>query len=1543
MNRIIPQNTIFILDKKTDRIVAHIPEEEYWADNYIEDFKKGGFLDFKTFSYGRAAPYLGKMNRAIFMGDDGYYREMVITRSKQRKKNMVVNSKATYHELKVDKPIQPITLEGQTVRSAGTFVLKGTDWTLGITQDTSIQTVAFEEDINPFDAIHQVAKIFGLEIRFRIETKGSKVSGRYVDLVKRVGEWRGRVIETGHDLIDAEKIEDTDNVYTALVGLGPIREDGTRERVEVTNEAARINWVRKGKHRWGKFEPSLSGEEFSREKLIELTEKELQRQISAAVQFKVDGADIEHISGLSHQKIRIGDNLRIKATDYNPAMLLDARIIRREGSIKKRTRKTYTLGEYLEHSEEEVNALKKDLRNLLKTKAKIIYSDTPPEDKGVIWIDTSDPDQDLWKRWDEDSGKWMTGPGGPQGPQGDQGPQGLQGIQGEKGDQGIQGPPGEDGQPSYTHIAYANSSDGSEDFSVGDSTGKEYIGMYVDFNSTDSTDPSDYEWTKIKGEKGDQGIPGPEGEDGQTPYFHTAWADSADGNTNFSTTDPTDRDYIGTYTDFTQADSNNPDDYKWSKIKGERGDRGPTGRNLMLNTDQTFSWSSTDYENSERISNEMKIADSVKPDFKGRTFTVSYEARTTDLVYGTTNPWLGFQLRTDFTDGDYSYAIDLGSQAIPEGTSDGWIKVTDTVTMADKEIDRISDNVTVLMRDATGDVEIRKIKVEFGDVATEWSPAPEDLVGPEGPQGPQGERGLQGPQGDQGIQGPPGEDGQPSYTHIAYADSADGTVNFSTSNPDRDYIGMYVDSTVNDSTNPADYNWTRTKGLKGDQGIPGPEGADGQTSYLHIAYADSSDGSVGFTTSNATGKVYIGQYTDFTQADSTDYTKYTWTKVKGDKGDKGDTGPEGPQGPQGIPGEDGADGQMYYTWIKYADDSSGNGIANYPDGKEYIGIAHNKTTSTESSDPTEYTWSKILGPQGPTGPQGDPGPTGPQGPQGIEGPPGEDGNPTYTWIRYADDANGNGMSNFPDGKSYIGIAPNKLTQTEGTDPADYTWSKYEGPKGDKGDQGDTGPQGPEGPTGPTGPEGPQGPQGIEGPQGPNIVDDATTFGQAFVTIGNNYYYQSTIDGANSGSWFRIAKNTGNRAFGRFLLKDTTSSTHQTVSFEASIHYGKSPFIAVNSSSNYSNVAFSKVRLVYNGTYDEVYLEVYIPSTTRDYLSAHFWLTDNIQDSGWIGLDWEAGGVPEGYSTYERKCTYGNAVQDIADDAKVTTDLWKYEDTTYINGGQIYTNSITANQISVSNLSAISVDLGTVTAGDITTDAFINVGTNLSVGDEIVLGSPNDSGTKIIRFFYDQEATPSGSIGTIQNDYIRATTSGSVHNIEISASGDLSLYSSEAIELMGAYVDIGSTTADVVIDGDILEIASDQLVVNNSAQFLGSITASGTFNASSNVNFGSGAEEFEFFASSGNVYIGGELRTRNGQSGKCSVGGAGSGIANGDAVASTFVQFPMKSAVAPSSISFSAASNNSPPNASYINQEGFNFYVERVNTASYMYWTGSWSY
>ena len=308
-----------------------------------------------------------------------------------------------------------------------------------------------------------------------------------------------------------------------------------------------------------------------------------------------------------------------------------------------------------------------------------------------------------------------------------------------------------------------------------------------------------------------------------------------------------------------------------------------------------------------------------------------------------------------------------------------------------------------------------------------------------------------------------GASGTPVYTWIKYADSATGS-GISDSPDGKTYIGLaYNKSTPIESDLPGDYTWSLFRGEQGPegpqgaqgfrgaqgpqgaQGIPGPVGPDGRPTYTWIAYSDSPNGANMYQVPTAT-TTYIGIVPNrATDIESTNPDDYVWSKFKGDQG------VQGPRGPDGKP---------TYTWIKYASSAAGAGMSDDPTGKDYIGFAYNKPTDQESTTPADYTWSLIKGPQGP------------QGTQGVQGPVGPDGRPTYTWIAYSDSPNGANMYQIPTATTtYIGIAPNKTTDVESTNPADYAWSKF---KGDQGVQGPQGPQGAEGPQGPRGPEGGRG-------------------------------------------------------------------------------------------------------------------------------------------------------------------------------------------------------------------------------------------------------------------------------------------------------------------------------------------------------------------------------------------------------------------------------------------------------------------------------------
>lgn len=223
------------------------------------------------------------------------------------------------------------------------------------------------------------------------------------------------------------------------------------------------------------------------------------------------------------------------------------------------------------------------------------------------------------------------------------------------------------------------------------------------------------------------------------------------------------------------------------------------------------------------------------------------------------------------------------------------------------------------------------------------------------------------------------------------------------------------------------------KGDTGPQGVQGPKGADGTPRYTWIRYADNASGS-GISNS-PTGKTYIGfAYNKTTATESNTPSDYTWSLIKGEKGD------------QGVPGAKGADGKTTYTWIKYSDNSTGSGMYDTPKSTtQYIGIAVNKTTATESNTPSDYTWSKFKGDDGADG-------------KGIKS----------TAVTYQVSTSGTTPPTGTWNSSIPSVAANQylwtrtvITYTDNTTSTSYSVGKM-GANGAKGDKGDTGPAGADG-------------------------------------------------------------------------------------------------------------------------------------------------------------------------------------------------------------------------------------------------------------------------------------------------------------------------------------------------------------------------------------------------------------------------------------------------------------------------------------------------
>lgn len=306
------------------------------------------------------------------------------------------------------------------------------------------------------------------------------------------------------------------------------------------------------------------------------------------------------------------------------------------------------------------------------------------------------------------------GPQGAIGPKGDQGEkgekgerglQGLQGLQGVKGDQGIPGPKGADGRTQYTHVAYADTISGSG-FSQTNAD-KAYIGVYFDFNSTDSVNPADYRWTRWKGRDGADGLPGKAGADGRTPYVHFAYSDNADGS-GLTTIDNGQR-YFGHYSDYEKPDSSDKTKYKWVDrwAKVEVG-----GRNLLRGSKGPFipDRKPANFDNNVLYAGNTSISME-----QGKEYIISAKTDGNFTAHHDGNKesdnvvlWI-----MDKNVRNYQIVSDLKTGTT--GTRFVWNRPSGIYHL----------RVNTYHRVATKSV--WDVKIEQGTIKTDWSPAPEDI------------------------------------------------------------------------------------------------------------------------------------------------------------------------------------------------------------------------------------------------------------------------------------------------------------------------------------------------------------------------------------------------------------------------------------------------------------------------------------------------------------------------------------------------------------------------------------------------------------------------------------------------------------------------------------------------------------------------------------------------------------------------------------------------------------------------------------------------
>ena len=361
---------------------------------------------------------------------DGTYREFFVSEIEDNvvEKETTLTCVASYLEdLSKAKPIPPQAITKQTLIEMLDFGLRGTGWDRGNVDYMGEKSRSWTAYATPYEYLKMLRTTFGHEYRFVIEIEGRKVKRRRVDCVKPEPLFNGREIVYGKDLLGMTRSIDMSEVVTAYIGLGPEKDNGEREVVEVVDDEVQESFDLPENYLWGIYEPESEDQDMTKERLTTLTRTALNKAKSRVFSYEVTSLDVKKQFG--HELVQIGDIVRIKNRDFKPPIYADGRVIEINSDLLA-GRQTYKLGQIKEYDENKLRAYFNSIKSLLTKKVnddinnmntividniqsleiferKITKGSEPPLNpvENQLWYDTSNPDVAILREYV--NGQWI--------------------------------------------------------------------------------------------------------------------------------------------------------------------------------------------------------------------------------------------------------------------------------------------------------------------------------------------------------------------------------------------------------------------------------------------------------------------------------------------------------------------------------------------------------------------------------------------------------------------------------------------------------------------------------------------------------------------------------------------------------------------------------------------------------------------------------------------------------------------------------------------------------------------------------------------------------------------------------------------------------------------------------------------------------------------------------------------------------------------------------------------------------------------------------
>ncbi|PFE87191.1 phage tail spike protein, partial [Bacillus thuringiensis] len=352
-----PSGILHVVDFKTSQIVSNIQPKDYWDDKRHWEIKNNiDTLEFKVFDNTDHAATLMQQNLVLKEVRDGGIVPYVITEAEKDSDDRSVIAYASGEWIQLAKAsiINPQKIVGKTVNEFIDIALVGTKWKRGKTEYAGFHTMTIDEFIDPLKFLKDIASLFDLEIQYRAEVVGSQIVGRYVDMVKKRGRDTGKEVTLGKDLMGIKRIENSQNICTALLGF--VKKEGgdfiTISSINngipylVDNDAFQ-RWNERGQHKFGFYTPETE-QDITPQRLMTLMKTEIKKRVNSSVSYEVNAQSIGRVFGLAHELINEGDTIRIKDTGFTPKLYLEARAIAGDESFTDPSQDKYVFGDYRE-------------------------------------------------------------------------------------------------------------------------------------------------------------------------------------------------------------------------------------------------------------------------------------------------------------------------------------------------------------------------------------------------------------------------------------------------------------------------------------------------------------------------------------------------------------------------------------------------------------------------------------------------------------------------------------------------------------------------------------------------------------------------------------------------------------------------------------------------------------------------------------------------------------------------------------------------------------------------------------------------------------------------------------------------------------------------------------------------------------------------------------------------------------------------------------------------------------------------------------------